>query len=139
MKVVLDTNVLISATFWEGEAFHLLQLLENKKFTCFLSPAILQEYVRIGNSLERAGKSMHRHASFKEAALKISFLCSWVEPMRKVCVIVEDPDDNKILECAIAAQTPVIVTYDKHLLKIKLFEGIAIISLTAFLALLEKK
>ena len=47
MKVTLDTNVLISATFWYGDSFRILQLIENKKIELVLSLEILQEYAKV--------------------------------------------------------------------------------------------
>ncbi len=43
MKITIDTNVMISGTFWEGEAYQILQLIEHKKVQCFLSEEILKE------------------------------------------------------------------------------------------------
>jgi len=43
MKITLDTNVLVSGTFWEGEAFGIFQLIEQKKASCSLSKEILEE------------------------------------------------------------------------------------------------
>jgi predicted nucleic acid-binding protein len=56
-----------------------------------------------------------------------------VLPARTVDVIQEDPDDNRILECALAARSDFIVTADKDLLRLQRYEGIEILTSTAFL------
>ena len=47
-----------------------------------------------------------------------------VEPKRKFNIIIEDPDDNKILECAVEGNADYIISYDSHILKLKEFQGI---------------
>jgi putative PIN family toxin of toxin-antitoxin system len=54
-------------------------------------------------------------------------LCSIVEPSQRVNVIVRDPDDNKILECAVEAKADIIVSADKDLLKLKKYEDTQIV------------
>lgn len=134
MKVVLDTNVLISATFWEGEAFKIIRLIGEKKIECFISKQILEEYIKVANSDELMEKANEKNLSIKLSAMKLIEICKIVEPSRKIDVVKEDPDDNKIIECAVEAKADYIVTYDaKHILPIKDFEGIRIVSPTEFL------
>jgi len=135
MKITLDTNILISGTFWKGEAFEILQLIDQKKVECFLSKAILEEYNRVLHSDEIVEKIAEKHLMIKTAIIKIIEMCDVVEPSRKIDAVKEDPDDNKILECAVEAKADYIVTYDQHLLKLKEFEGIRIISPKVFLEL----
>ncbi len=61
-------------------------------------------------------------------ALKISCFVEVIEPKQKVEVVKEDPDDDKVIECAIESGSEYILTYDKHLLKLKEFRGIKIIT-----------
>ena len=56
-----------------------------------------------------------------------------VFPRKRIYEVRDDPDDNKILECAVAGEVDIIVTQDNHLLKLKEFEGIAILSPHGFL------
>ncbi len=134
MKVVLDTNVLISATFWEGEAFKIIRLIEEKKIACFISKQIIEEYIKVANSDELIEKANEKNLSIKLSAMKLIEICKIVEPGRKIDVVKEYPDDNKIIECAVEAKADYIVTYDaKHILPIKEFEGIRIVSPTEFL------
>ena len=127
LKVTLDTNVLISGTFWEGEAYKIMQLIEQKKIECHLSKAILEEYNKVLHSEEILEKISEHHLKIKSVMIKVIEMCSIVEPKTCILVVDEDPDDNKILECAVEARVNYIVSYDEHLLKLKEFEGIRII------------
>ena len=60
-----------------------------------------------------------------------------VTPNQKVDVIKEDPDDNKIIECAIEGKADCIITNDNHLLKIREYAGIRILTPSEFLKILE--
>jgi|SRR3989338_3000463 len=134
MRIVPDTNVLISGTFWEGEAFRIMQLIEQRKVHCFLSKDILEEYNRVMHSDEILEKIEEKHLAVKSVLLKVLEVCEIVDPKRKVHVVKDEPADNRILECALEAQADYVITYDAaHLLKLKEFEGIKIVSPTEFL------
>jgi len=83
-------------------------------------------------------KTQEKHLLIKSAIIKIIEICTLVEPSRKIDFVKEDPADNKILECAVEANVDYIVTYDKHLLKLKEFEGIQIVSPAKFLEKMKK-
>jgi len=58
-------------------------------------------------------------------------------PKRKVNVVKQDPDDNKFIEAALEGEADYIVTQDRHLLKLKEFEGIKIVTPEEFLRILK--
>ena len=58
---------------------------------------------------------------------KILVFAKLIEPKQKIDIIKDDPDDNKVIECAIESSSDYIVTYDKHLLKLKEYKGIKIL------------
>lgn len=123
MKVVLDTNVLISATLWTGSANKTLLLLIEKGARLYTSRAILGEYAKIVRRefpqvVEKLPKLMENILSFS----------TMTEPSVKLNVVKADPDDNRIIECAVASQAEFILTYDKHLLKLKEYEGMKILT-----------
>lgn len=138
MKITLDTNVLVSATFWNGEAFDILHLVEQKKVSCFLSEPIIEEYSEVIRSDEIVEKVNKKHLAIKYALIKLIEMCVIVDPQRGIEAVQDDPDDNKILECAVEARVDFIVSYDNHLLKLKEFEGIKILTPKEFLELVEK-
>ena len=123
MGVTFDTNVLLSAILWDDSvAQKLLFILIRQKITIYSTKTILTEYQKV---LKRDFDfSQHEIAEALEKVLKFVTL---VEP-KVVCDIVkEDPDDNKIIECALESKSNCLITYDRHLLKIKEHKGIGII------------
>jgi putative PIN family toxin of toxin-antitoxin system len=122
MKIVLDSNVYIAAFLAKGLASDILKFGEKGKIEIYTSREILDE---VKEKLVSKGKLdevfVKQLLSHIEKSLKI------VKLKRKLNVVKEDPDDNKILECAIVAGANLIVTMDKHLLKLKSYENIGIV------------
>ena len=122
-KVVFDTNVLISATLWDNsvaQKFLFKCIKENVQI--FSSQEIIEEYKKI---LVRDFD--YKKQEIGEILEKIFQFVTLVNPSRKVDIVKEDADDNKIIECAVESKSEYIVSYDKHLLKLKEFEEIKIV------------
>ena len=125
IKVVLDTNVFISGIFWEGNfSSQIINLWRNNKIDLVSSIPIIEELIKnlkgfkikMSDELVEGWKNM----IFENAIM--------VSPTKNFNVIKEDPDDNKFIEAAVAGQAQFIVTQDKHLLKLKEFQGIKILT-----------
>ena len=136
MKVVLDSNVWLSGIFWKGEAYNLINRLSKLNIKIMISKDILLE---INEVLNREAKFqrflVERNIKIKnlmETILKFTVL---VVPKEKFSIIKEDPKDNKFLELAYR-NADYIITYDKHLLKLKRFNGIKIVKPKDFLGLM---
>ena len=123
MKITVDTNFLISATQWDYSVAHkLLKKLILINAILFTTKEILDEFAKV---LERDFKySKDEINNILEKTLSFVTL---VKPVQKVDVIKDDPDDNKIIECALESKSEYIITYDNHLLKITAYQGIRII------------
>lgn len=123
MAVTFDTNVLLSATLWDGSvAQKLLFDLIKQNVKIYSSTEILSEYQNV----------LKRDFDFSpeeiiEIMEKILVFVTLITPITKIEVVKEDPDDNKIIECALESNSKYIITYDMHLLKLKEFKGIRII------------
>ena len=76
VKVTLDTNVLISGTFWEGEAYKIIKLIEQNKIQCILSKEILAEYSKVIHSNEILEKTEESHQGANSAIIKIECIPS---------------------------------------------------------------
>lgn len=137
MKVTADTNVLISATFWYGDSHRIMQLVESKIIKLVLSKEILQEYSEVLRYDEIQSKIENKNLYMKYTLQKIVSFSEIVEPTVKLDVMKDDPDDNKVLECAKEGMVSCIVTNDNHLLKLKEFEGIKIVTPEEFLRILK--
>jgi uncharacterized protein len=129
LRVVLDTNVLISALGFQGAVKKAWSLAEEDKFDLFLSPFILQE-------LE---KNLVKKADFtiEEARLLIddvAQVANIIEPHSKVSAISSKESDNRILECALDAKADVLVTGDlRDIRPLNTFRGIEILTPREFL------
>lgn len=127
MKIVLDNNVFISATFWHGPPHQILQLAEAKKLKIYATSEILDELFGVlkrkkFDYLFEEGRTSREEVFQKWG--KIVYLC---QPSIKVEGIVDDPKDNKFLSCALACGANFIISGDKHLLDLKEFRGIPIL------------
>lgn len=122
MKIVLDTNVFISGIFFSGPPTQILRAWKNKRLQIILSQDILIEYQRVAESLTLQYPSIDILPIIELVTVHGQF----VDTKNVDITVCEDPDDNKFIECAIASDTKIIVSGDKHLLKIKGFKGIKV-------------
>ena len=124
MRLVFDTNVLLSSTLWhEGVARKMLSKTIENSHEIFSSPEIIAEYQNVlGRDFSYSNEEIQGLTLFLFSFLKI------IETKEKLNVVKDDPDDNKIIECAAASSSDYIITYDKHLLKLKEFGKTKIIT-----------
>ncbi len=138
ITVVLDTNVLVSATFWTGASFCILELIGQGKVKIVISKTILEEYNEIVNSDEIIQKPAYQHQRITSVH-KVIQLATLVDPKEKIRFIKDDPDDDKFLEAAVEGKADYIVTQDKkHILPIKEFQGTKIVTPEEFLSLISQ-
>jgi putative PIN family toxin of toxin-antitoxin system len=138
MIIVLDTNVIISALLSpDGNGAKLINWWEDEAFEVASSAAIM-------NVLERAltyerVKQYINHSSEELVKFLRFFRTTAIlfDPKMELDVVQEDPDDNRILECALAAQASYIATGDRHLLSLGEFADIEILPPAGFLTLLN--
>jgi uncharacterized protein len=134
MRIVVDTNVLISGTFWTGDSFKILEKVERREITLILSEEIIEEYNRVLNYPEILDKIKDKSLEAKFVLEELIQMSTIVEPKEKIKVMKDDPDDDKFLEAGIEAGVDYIVSQDKHLLRIKEFRGIKIVKPDKFLS-----
>lgn len=128
MKVVFDTNVLVSALVFpggRGEAA-LLRIVEERD-RLLLSKRILDELLGVlARKFSRDPEELARTAVF------LCDLATLVNPRRRLRVMRDDPD-NRVLECATAGRADAIVTGDNELRALREFRGVRIMSLRDYL------
>ena len=130
MRVVFDTNVFISAfVIPSSQGDRAFALARARRFELCTSVAILTEMA--GRLREKFDQN---DGDIKDALRQISRAASIVKPSRTL-TILEDDADNRILECAVQASADLVVTGDRHLLRLRSFEGTSIIRLADFLRL----
>ncbi len=129
MKAVLDTNIFISGIFWSGLSEKILYALGDKKFELITSGDIIEEIIE-------TLMDFRIHLSVDIILLWASILSInsvIVEPSEKLEIVTDDRDDNKFIEAAVTGKASYIVTQDNHLLKLKEFRGIKILTPKEFL------
>jgi hypothetical protein len=125
--LVLDSNIYISAVLFGGNPRLIIEAALSGKVGLAVSAPILEE---IQDVLSRS-KFGFPSAAAREIIAEIVSLAESVEPTEHVTLITEDPDDDRILECALASGADVIVSGDSHLLSVGSFRGIPVLSSAA--------
>lgn len=111
-KVVIDTNVFISAFGWDGKPEAVLRLMEQRRIVNCITSDIYAELQRVV-----AYPKLKFSPTLQVNILEFVFAWSlFVQPKETVAVIADDPDDDKFLSCAIAAGASAIISGDPHLL-----------------------
>lgn len=134
-KIVLDTNIVISALFWKGNQRKILDLLRVRKYQLLSSIDIERELIRVlsypkfGLTPTEILPIINDYNSYIQKVLVTS----------RVNVIKEDPTNNIFLECAKDGKVQYIVSGDHHLLDLNIYENIAIVTAKEFLNLEEIK
>ena len=137
LKIVLDTNVWVSALLWGGKPAEIIVAAEQGKLCIYISEDITAEINQVlaYPKLERIYQTTGQHKDdLIEQVLKIAKL---VKITSKVDVIKEHPADNKFLECALDAKADYIVSSDKHVLNVIAYKKIQTMLVSDFLKLLK--
>jgi len=133
--LVLDTNILVSALVFGGPPREILNMIIAGAVNCSLSLPILDE---LQDVLQRPkfGFSPQQAMGIAE---DLSTLCAIVNPLEQISVIGADPDDDRILECALEARARIIISGDAHLLDLRAYEGIRIMNPSEFLQMVRER
>ncbi|MBW2368056.1 MAG: putative toxin-antitoxin system toxin component, PIN family [Deltaproteobacteria bacterium] len=136
LRIVLDTNVLISALLKpdSNPAIIVSLILDGRVILC-LSSEILAEYKGV---LKRNKFKSLNQAKVKQFLQEIEKKALWVEPRESVKIIKADPEDNKFLECAQAAQADYLVTGNIKHFSFKKFKSTKITTPYNFLNIMAK-
>lgn len=140
MRVVVDTNVVVSRFLSSlGAPAEILNRWRQETFELLVSEPILAEYERVlgyervRRRHQMTGEEIHEvMAQFRRFAIL-------VEHLETLDVVKDDPDDNKFLECALAGGAEFVISGGPHLLGLRQYQGIQILSPAAFLAFLNTR
>ncbi len=128
MKVILDTNVLMSAIFWKGIPGKILDFWSEGLFKLVISKDIYREYKRVAKILEDKYNFSSSDAILDILAIKSIF----VDPKNVQHPRCDDPDDDKFLAAAVFSHAKYIVTGDKALLRVSSYPGGSVITAQEF-------
>ncbi|MBI1869969.1 MAG: putative toxin-antitoxin system toxin component, PIN family [Chlamydiae bacterium] len=131
IKVVLDTNILISAIVFGGKPKKILEMAIKGKISIAVSHPLIQEL----RGVLEGNKFQYPEEATEIILTELISVGEMVSPTEKISVISNDPPDNRILECAITAKANCIVSGDHDLFTLKEFQGIPIYTADQFLKL----
>ncbi|AOQ23297.1 hypothetical protein MTAT_18290 [Moorella thermoacetica] len=137
MKVVLDTNVVISGLLVPvGPPGRIIDLWADGKIDVVVSPAVITEYMEVflRPKFAKAG-TMEERQQLLEGFINLANTIL-VLPDIEIDIINADPSDNRFLECARTGETDCIISGDSHLLALKEYEEIPIITPGQFLEII---
>ena len=127
MRIVIDTNVLISGLFFGGKPYKVLRAVINDEIEAAITDEIEYEYRRIVDEALRKFKVTKAKASLENCLCKLTRIDSVSDI--KIC---RDPDDDKFINCAIDSKALYIVSGDKDLLTLKNVKDVDIITAAEF-------
>lgn len=130
MKIVLDTNILISALIFGGKPHQVLSLVLEGKIQAFTSPLLTAEFFDVvSKKFDLSAEELARAKS----QIENKFLT--VQPKSNI-KIARDDDNNRVLEAAVEGGCKYIITGDRDLLDLKIYKNIKIVTPEIFLSLL---
>ena len=130
MKVVLDTNVLVSGLLFGGVPGRILTAWSAGAIRLVISPPILDEYRRVGLELSKGREPLESMLEALLAMLTVHAVLVDAPPLDER--VGDDPDDEMFLAAALAANASLIVSGDKHLLRVSGWRGIEVLKARSF-------
>ncbi|MEM7530558.1 MAG: putative toxin-antitoxin system toxin component, PIN family [Chloroflexota bacterium] len=133
MLIVIDTNIWISGLLWKGDAWRLLRLAEEGDIKlCIAYPMLLELEEVLGYERLQPRLAVLQATPTQLSSYALN-LCAVFDVSRPNIPIVDaDPDDDTFLVCAVEAQANYLVIQDRHLLALKNYKGIPIVTVADF-------
>jgi putative PIN family toxin of toxin-antitoxin system len=137
LKLVADTNTVVSALLWHGAPHRLFQAVEHEELSFYASRALVDELAdvlarrKLARAVKASGKSVAALVAEYEGLVQL------VEPHALRRPVGRDPDDEAVIACALAARAELIVSGDQDLRILKTYRRIRILSATEALAIIS--
>jgi uncharacterized protein len=137
LRLVVDTNTVVSALLWRGAPHRLFEALETRQFFLYSSRSLLDELAevlarrKLARAVQASGMSAATLAAEYEALVHL------VRPRQLRRPIGRDPDDDAVIACAMAANADLIVSGDRDLLVLKRYRRLRIVNAVEALRLVE--
>lgn len=129
MRLVLDTNVVVAGLLWHGAPRQLIELIiDDEAVSLHSSPVLIAELANTLGYAKFAKRIVQFDTSIEALVAQYEALVKYVSPAHTPRVVLSDPDDDHVLACAVVAQAQLIVSGDKHLLTIKSYQDISIVT-----------
>ena len=137
MRVVADTNIVVSGLMWRGHPRILLDSARAGDIRLFTTVVLLAELEDVLSREKFAERLASAGLTAHDLVLGYAALASVIEPAEIEPLVVADPDDDAVIACAIAAHCDVIVSGDTHLLGLKQYRHIRILRAAELVAALQ--
>jgi putative PIN family toxin of toxin-antitoxin system len=128
MRVVADTNILVSGLLWRGNPRLVLEAARDGLISLHTSGVLLDELEDVLIREKFAVRLLAAGVRAHELVLGYGALAKVIEPGRIASVVYADPDDDAVIACAISSQSEIIVSGDTHLLTLKQYRNIHIVT-----------
>jgi len=127
VKIILDTNVVVSGIFFGGVPGHILDAWRGGRFTLVVSPDIFEEYRRVAEFLGPRFPGFDLDLDLEPLLALILARGTMVEDSTLPEAVSSDPDDDKFLACALSSNTSLIVSGDRDLLEVSGYGDIKVL------------
>lgn len=138
MRIVADTNIVISMLLWGKSLKQLFVLVNRRRFVLCFSPQTIDEILRVVRYPHIQKRARENNTPIDRLLDKLFALSHIVYPDVRIDEITADRSDNRILEVAVTARADCIVSGDAHLLGLGSYSGVPILKPKRFLELFGK-
>ncbi|WP_456475636.1 putative toxin-antitoxin system toxin component, PIN family [Candidatus Pyrohabitans sp.] len=139
MKIVLDTNVVVSGFLWRGKPSEILERIDSEEAQLLLSVEILEEVERVLEDQKLKSIIESSGQNVKVIMNKLYSMAKIINPQIKLNAVQADPADNKVIECAVEGKADYIVSGDRHLLNLQDYKGIRIVKASEMAEILKQQ
>ncbi|HYQ94174.1 MAG TPA: putative toxin-antitoxin system toxin component, PIN family [Burkholderiales bacterium] len=139
MRIVADTNTIVSGLLWSGPPQELINAARAKRITLYSSVALTAEFAEVIGREQFAKRLRAARLSAAELVSDYARLAKFVIPADINPTVAGDADDDQVLACALAASADAIVSGDKHLRNLKTYQNIPVINAVEALARLSQR
>lgn len=128
MRLVVDTNVLVSAFLWQGTPGRLVELAGEKECQLFTSRVLIDELAGVLQHKKLAKQMQATGLTAMQMLRNYQRLATTITVRQLAQQVSRDVDDDAVLACALVAQADLVVSGDADLLVLKQFQGIRIVT-----------
>jgi len=133
MRIVADTNTVVSGLLWQGAPRQIIQACRHQRLTILSCPQLIAELADVLARKKFAARILRAELTPRQLVNDYSLLIEQLNPAPLPTPICRDPDDDIVLACALTGRADAIVSGDADLLTVKAFMGIPILTVNQFL------